>query len=120
MSTALQQAPVDLHALDALASQLSTEEKSKNVEDSHFLKIKEYIRDWRNLARCGFGFVEPMVVQTEDDHRRSQECAHQSYLKWKMRKSVTPSVQMLLDSLYNAKEFLAMEALIEVLLKQAA
>ena len=68
---------------------LSPKEKELPVKDK-YMDICCKLKYWKKTAR-GFGLTEGEVHQLENDHKMYgvEECAFQSYLKWKMQNGYT-------------------------------
>ena len=70
---------------------LSPEEKELPVKEKNILNICYELKSWKKTAREGFGLTEGEVCQLENDYKTlgDNECAFQSYLKWKMQNGYT-------------------------------
>ena len=70
---------------------LSQEEKELPVKEKNILNICYELKSWKKTAREGFGLTEGEVCQLENDYKTlgDNECAFQSYLKWKMQNGYT-------------------------------
>ena len=107
------------HPISHYDSQLTAEEKDRPITNTQYLKIIEHIRNWKFVARCGFGFSEAKVEQIESDYGKFQECAFQSFDKWRMKEGYTDSVSVwtILKILHRANEFEAIQCLIQDIVK---
>lgn len=105
-------------------SQLSQEEKDRQVTDTYYLSnIIRHLKSWEMVARTGFGFTEAEVMQVAYDyHKEFKECAYKAYLKWKMAKPYVGSVDSwtILQVLHKAEEFEAIDYLMKDIKKKSA
>ena len=108
------------HPISHYDNQLTAEEKDRPITNTQYLKIIGHIRNWKFVARCGFGFNEAKVEQIKADYGDFQECAFQSFVKWKMKEGYTNSVSVwtILKILHSAKEFEAIQCLIHDIVKK--
>lgn len=105
--------------LDIYLSQLTDEEKDKQVSENILVKVCRYIKEWWMTGRS-LGLDEFDISQINHDYFHFggvRECAYQSLLKWRnesLERQKT-TVKTLIEALHESGEYVAIEKIIKFL-----
>ena len=102
--------------LEEYLSELSYDQRHKEVTEQIMTRITHYVSNWRMTGRS-LHLSEEKLEQIHCECRESTDPAteyvYQVLFQWKRERQMNPTVAKLLELLYNAHEYKAVEKLIQ-------